>query len=576
MRLISCLCLLTFGITGVRAQTYITHANFVDVETQTTHPDYTVVINSDTIVQVGPSKKIKPAIGSVVIDATGKWVMPGMVDAHVHFFQTGGLYTRPDAIDLRKYYPYEKEIQWYKDNMETQLRRYLSCGITTVIDDGATLGLLRQRDTFATKSYAPRILMAGPLISTAYAPKPFDIILDPDEPFYTVNTPEEAVKRTQREYAYKPDFIKIWYIVINPNTAKGASDNLPLVKATIEEAHKNHYKVAVHATERVTAQLAVEAGADFLVHEVDDTVVDEAFIQLLKDHHVVLCPTMVVESGYSDAFGQHYVPTAEDIAKGDPVQLASLQDLRYLPDSNLGKRYRFGMAMMAKKNAHQDSVRSVNLKKMVDAGITIATGTDAGNIGTLHASSFFKEIRAMQAAGLTNWQILVSSTLNGAKALDKESEFGSLRKGKSADVLILDADPLADLKNLEKIDWILHRGAILQPDTLIPVTPLNIVQRQDNAYNAHDLETFLSFYSDTAAIYEFPDKLLARGKDEMRKMYSSLNQSIDLHASIINRTVIGNKVSDHEIITVNGRKVVEGLVIYYIEDQKIGRAYLIK
>ena len=172
----------------------------------------------------------RPPPGARVIDGTGKWVMPGMVDAHVHFFQTGGLYTRPDAIDLRKYYPYEREIEWYKQNMDDQLRRYLSCGITTVIDDGSTLGLLKQRDSFSTKNYAPRILMAGPLISTAYTPKPFDVLSDPDQPFYTVNTPEEAVTMTQKQYSHQPDFIKVWYIILDQDTKAGAEKNLPLVK----------------------------------------------------------------------------------------------------------------------------------------------------------------------------------------------------------------------------------------------------------------------------------------------------------------------------------------------------------
>ena len=65
--------------------------------------------------------------------------MPGLTDAHVHFFQSGGLYTRPDAIDFRKYKPYDKEIDWVHNNMEDFLRRYIQCGITSVIDVGCNL-----------------------------------------------------------------------------------------------------------------------------------------------------------------------------------------------------------------------------------------------------------------------------------------------------------------------------------------------------------------------------------------------------------------------------------------------------
>ena len=563
-------------ILHANAQTYIVHTNLVDVSAQRTLPDYTIILRNDTIEHTGPSDRIKIPPGAKVIDGTGKWVMPGMVDAHVHFFQTGGLYTRPDAIDLRKYYPYEQEIAWYKQNMDDQLRRYLSCGITTVIDDGSTLGLLKQRDSFFTKNYAPRILMAGPLISTAYTPKPFDVIADPDQPFYTVNTPEEAVTMTQKQYSHQPDFIKVWYIILDQNTKAGAEKNLPLVKATIEEAHQHQYKVAVHATQRIAAQLAVEAGADFLVHDVEDEVIDDAFVQLLKDHKVVLCPTLVVVAGYADTFAQEYLPTPEDIAKGNPVQLGSLQELQYLPDSLPGKQYRILAKRIAQREEREDSIRRINLKKMADGGVTIATGTDAGNIGTLHASSFFKEIRAMQQAGLTNWQVLTASTLNGAKTLGKENEFGSIRKGSAADLLILRADPVADMGNLEKIDLIIHRGAIFHPDSLIEETPLNIVQRQVNAYNAHDLETFLSFYSDTAVVYNFPDKPMARGKEQIRKLYAFVSTNTHLHASITDRAVVNNKVFDKESVTLSGRKLGEGEVIYYIDDHKITKVYLIE
>jgi imidazolonepropionase-like amidohydrolase len=461
--LLTCL----FSLT-THAQTYLTHARLIDPITQKILPDQTIVYKGDIILQVGPTAHIKAPKGATVIDASGKWVMPGMVDAHVHFFQTGGLYTRPDAIDLRKYKPYEQEIAWYKQHMDEQLRRYLSVGITTVIDDGATLALLRQRDTFASKTYAPRILMAGPLISTAYDPKPFDELSDPDQPFYTVNTPEQAMKQTQKEYPYHPDFIKIWYILLGPDTRAAAEKNLPMVKATIEEAHAHGYKVAVHATERITAQLSVEAGADFLVHDVEDEIVDDAFVKLLKDHGTVLCPTLVVISGYFDTFSQHYAPTAEDIAVGDPEQLASLQSLPRLEDTAIAKRYKLLSSLRTKKERTEDSVRKINLKKMADAGVIIATGTDAGNIGTLHASSFFKELRAMQQAGLTNWQIITASTINGARALGKEKLFGSIQKGKTADLLILKADPVADLANLQKLEAVIHLGLLSRPDTIKP------------------------------------------------------------------------------------------------------------
>jgi len=557
------------------SQTYITHASLVDPVTQKTLPDQTIVYKDGKILQVAASAKIKLPKGATVIDATGKWVMPGMVDAHVHFFQTGGIYTRPDGIDLRKYKPYEQEIAWYKQHMEQQLRRYTAAGITTVIDDGTTPALLQQRDTFATKDYAPRIYMAGPLISTEYVPPVFDSLPVPDKPIYAVSSGEQAVQKLTTEYPYHPDFIKIWYIVLNPNVKDGAEKNLPSVKATIAEAHAHGYKIAVHATERITAQLAVEAGADFLVHNVEDEVVDDAFVKLLKSHGTVLCPTLVVMDGYFDTFGGHFVATPEDMTLGDPEQLGSLLDFTHMQDSAIVKRYLTISRLRAKRTAQQDSNRLVNLKKLADGGVIIATGTDAGNIGTLHASSFFKEMRTMQQAGLSNWQIITASTLGGAKALGKETVFGSIRPGLSADMLILNADPVADLAGLQKLETVIQRGVLFHPDSLLHLTPVEIIQQQDNAYNAHDLERFLSYYSDTASVYAFPDKLLARGKDNLRKFYGFVSQLPDLHVAIRDRTVLKNRIIDHEAGLAGGQKF-EGTAIYEVEGGKIIRLYLVE
>lgn len=558
------------------AQTYITHANVVDVISQKILPDQTIVIQGNTIQQVGAFQKIKVPQGATVIDASGKWVTPGLVDAHVHFFQTGGLFTRPDAIDLRKYQPYEKEMEWYKTHMEEQLRRYISCGITTVLDLGATFNLLHMRDTFAGKWYSPRIVMAGPLISTAYTPKPFDQLDTPDAPIFPVNTPEEATKATQQQFSYKPDMIKIWYITDRQDPEGSARKREAMVKAVVSSAQEQHYRVAVHATNELPARLAVEAGANYLVHSVDNEVLNNNFIQLLLQHQVVLCPTLTVIDSYFQTFAQHYTPTAEDLEKGNPQQLGSLQELAALPDTATGETYKTVAAKRAGINARNDSISAVNLKKLADAGVPVATGTDAGNIGTLHASSYFKELRAMQQAGLSNWQLLTASTINGAKAAGREKEFGSITAGKAADLLILKGNPVTDLQQLQQVAYVINHGTILQPDTLVESTPADIVQRQLNAYNAHDIDAFLEYYAEDAIVYSFPDQPLAKGKEAIRKMYGFLKKVPGLHATLTSRMVQNNIVIDEERLSVpRDRKGRYGVAIYTVENKKISKVYLI-
>jgi len=120
-------------------QTYISNVTIVDVVNQKLVPAQTVEINNGIISNIQSSGKIKIPAGTIVIDGKGKYLMPGFTDAHVHFFQSGGLYTRPDAIDLRKYHPYQEEIDWVHNHMEDFLRRYVKAGITSVIDVGSNL-----------------------------------------------------------------------------------------------------------------------------------------------------------------------------------------------------------------------------------------------------------------------------------------------------------------------------------------------------------------------------------------------------------------------------------------------------
>ena len=108
-----------------------------------------------------------------------------------------------------------------------------------------------------------------------------------------------------------------------------------------------------------------------------------------------------------------------------------------------------------------------NLRRIWDAGITVVMGTDAGNIGTLHGPSVFREMEIMTQAGLTPLQVLRSATSNGAKTMRMERAIGTLAPGKLADLLILDADPLADVTNLGRIHRVIKDGKVFVPDELI-------------------------------------------------------------------------------------------------------------
>jgi imidazolonepropionase-like amidohydrolase len=558
-------------------QTYITHVTLVDVEKQKLIPEQTVIITGNIISGIQSSKGVRIPANATTVDGNGKFLMPGLIDAHVHFFQSGGLYTRPDAIDLRKYEPYENEIEWAHDNMEDLLRRYTKAGITTVIDPGSTINFLNQRNSFADKIFSPTIFMAGPLLTT-YEPDAYKN-LKKDEPFNLITNIDEAKAAVQQQLSYHPDFIKIWYITsrIEKNVEDSARKFLPYVKAVIEEAHKNKLRVAVHATQKITAELAVESGCDYLVHSIDDKIISDDFIKLLIKNNITLCPTLIVASDYISTFAQKNKFSDYELFNSSPEPLGSLTDLEYLTDTSLVNNYKQKGLARAAASAQKDSIMMENLKKLVDAGVTIATGTDAGNVGTLHATSYMNELKAMEKSGMSHWQILQASTINGAKAMNKEKEFGSIAVGKKANMILVDGNPVDDLENLKKISYVINKGTVIMPDTLVQESPVQIVQRQLNAYNDRNIDVFLKTYSDDAELYSFPDSLTSRGKDAMRKRYASVFEKYpDLHCEIKTRIIQGNTIIDKEYITATGRKPLEGTVIYKIKNAKISQVYFLK
>jgi imidazolonepropionase-like amidohydrolase len=570
--------LLLFLSNAIIAQTYITDVTIADVEKQQLIPNQTVVITNDLISSIQASSKIKIPVNAIVIDGKGKYLLPGLTDAHIHFFQNGGLYARPDAIDLRKLMPYDKEIELSHQTMEDKLRRYLQNGITNVIDVGATNNFLKQRELFKNANYAPSIFMTGPLLTT-YEPKAYENLKN-DEPFSLVKTIDDGIKMVQQQLKYHPDFIKIWYIVgaDGLDIEASARKNLPIIKAIIDEAHKNNLKVAVHATERITAQLAVENGADFLVHSVDDEIIKDDFVQLLKKSKTILCPTLVVHDGYINTLGQKSNFSNYELLKADPYQLGSLLDLKHLSDTVLVNRYkkRFNSAEQIAQGNKANGIGLENLKKLSDAGVLIASGTDAGNIGTLHASSYLAELKAMQKAGMNNWQIIQASTINGAKILSKENEFGTISIGKKANLILLDESPVDNLDNITKINRVINRGVVFNPNELIKETPTALAQRQLNAYNCRNIEAFLEPYAEDVEIYTYPDKLQSKGKDEMRKGYAKMFENTpNLHCELLGRIVQGNIVIDKERVKF-GSGMIEAVAIYHIENNKIKKVYFIQ
>ena len=421
-------------------------------------PDSTVIIHGDRIEAVLQHAAIELTQGAQVIDGRGKWLIPGLVDGHVHFFQSGNLYTRPDAADFNAVVPYAQEVARNKARLDATFRVWIANGVTGVVDIGGPMWNFDMRDRAAVTTIAPHVAVAGPLISMISDP-PLDL---DDPPIIRIDTPEAGLALVKRELARNPDYIKVWFIY-----DKG--DDVPaheaIVKAAGDAAHAAGKKLAVHATELVVAKAALRAGADYLVHSVFDEPVDDEFISLMKRNDAMYCPTLFVWESYELALSNTWRATPEEQTRADPEILAAMDDLNDIPADKIPK----GVAkLMQTENPAKDPLIAMqNLKKVHDAGITIVMGTDAGNIGALHGPSIYREMRLMQQSGMTPLEILRSATTNGAMALGRSKDLGAVEAGRLADLVLLDADPLADSGNLAKVNRVIKDGVVYDPEELM-------------------------------------------------------------------------------------------------------------
>ncbi len=531
----------------------------------------TIILNGNKIEAVGQKSLIDIPENAEVIDLTGKFIIPGLIDAHMHFFQSGGLYTRPDGIDLNAYYSYEKEQDYIKTNLTKTLARYLRSGITGVADVGGGRWNFEVREFANQTEMAPRVVVAGPLISTVDRVK-LDI---GDPPIVKVTSTDEVDSLVNTLVEAKADLIKIWFIV-SPDL--DFESNLQLIQRTIDQGHKNGIRVAVHATQLATAKESVRAGADILVHSVDDAEVDDEFIELLKEKGTIYTSGMAVLEGYKKIMSQDLSLSANDYEIADPFIMNNLMDLQHIPKTIIPERVSEWLENpedIIKRSNKRVKTAKENLKKLQDAGVTIATGTDAGNPGTFHGSAIYREFELMTEAGLSPSQILINSTLNGAKLMGLDSQTGSIEIGKLADMVILNSSPIEDIANTSDISMVIKNGKLYEPNQILPITPIEVVQKQVLAYNQRDLTRFLSFYSDDIQMLDKSNKLILEGKEEFEKRYRNRFKSKNLHVEIVNRSVIDNKVVDAENVTGIEFDVIRSTAVYEITNGLISKVWII-
>ena len=530
-------------------------------------PDTHSFVNGSVTIENGRIKALESSETGTIIDGKGKYLIPGLIDSHIHFFQSAGLFTRPDGLDLRKIKSYKQEFEDIKNSLPDLFRRYLATGVTGVVDCGGPFWNFEVKEQ--VKAPAPEIAVAGPLVSTVSREK-LDL---GDPPIIKADSTDHARELVRKCVEMRPAFVKFWFI----HQEDRFEEDSKIMEAGMDECKKLGARIAVHATELETARRSVQYGADILVHSVFNEDIDEDFVQLLKDKDVIYIPTLMVRNGYRDVYRSRLFLSDYEQRWGDPQVIASFERLILLDKHDIPETHRGLRDEHDKQPQDLTETAYNNLKRLHEAGVTIATGTDAGNVGTLHGPSLHIEMEHMVNAGMSPADVIVATTKNAAKVLAMD-DIGEIRPGMRADLVLLSQNPLDDIKATRTIDMVFKDGKPLRPTELIqPFDPVTIVQGQMDAYNDRDLDRFLSYYHPRVKIHDFQSgELLIDGIDAMRERYRKLfANSPELHAELKNRIALGAMVIDHERVSGHGgRKYpIEAIAYNEVRHQKITRVF---
>ncbi|MGH7551418.1 MAG: amidohydrolase family protein [Longimicrobiales bacterium] len=359
----------------------------------------TILVRDGRIIAAGAASGVTVPANAQRIALDGKTVIPGLINAHGH--------VNDAARDLLVYAAY---------------------GVTTVFSlGGEQPAVFAARDAQSASSLdRARVFVAGPVL--------------------TPGTPDEARSQVAALAAQKVDHVKIRVDDNLGTTQKMAPE---VYRAVIDEAHRQGLRVAVHLFYLADAKAILAAGGDLIAHSVRDADVDADLIAAMTARGVCLSPTLMREvSTFVYESTPEFFEDPLFLAHANSEWVATLKEparQQAMRSSTSAQRYKAAL-----------EVASRNVKRLADAGIPIAMGTDTGPTGRFQGYFELMELELMVKAGLTPRQALLAATRDAARCMKADRDLGTLEPGKWADFVALDASPITNIANVRRISsvWI--------------------------------------------------------------------------------------------------------------------------
>ena len=436
-------------------------------------PDAVVLMDGARITAVGSRSVAIPA-DARQIDARGQWVLPGLVDTNVHLSLYGGQNDRYET--LAKYQPRQEEIVLEAAQID------LTYGITTVRDSyGALVPLTRVRDRIARgEQVGTRILAAGNILGwsgpysfsfsrvmgqlTLFQEQMNDFIAQGGGEELMAMTPPELRQAIAAYLDKGPDFLKFGGTShFSEPTFIGFSAEAQQV--IVEEAHKRNRAAETHSTTVEGLRLSIAAGIDGIQHPevLDGREIPDDLVKVIVDRS--LNCSMLASTIAGPAWKRHLKAKDEAEKKRADAEKESRKPAREKTSSERRKE--------AADVGADLEMRRANAQKLIRAGCRVTPGTDSywaaapeftrtpKPIDQDHGIGTILAIEGLVELGMTPSQAIVAATRNGAMAARGLKDFGTLEAGKLADVVLLTANPLADISNLRKVAVVIKEGRVV-------------------------------------------------------------------------------------------------------------------